>query len=427
MRQPLVANTGSRQAMPLYERRLIFVLLITLPFLNLFRAAAMMDSIVLISDVLLLAALLAFWGRTAIQRKSLRIPHPFVFQLTVLWIVITLLGIVVGVSEPKHPALFTIVRLARLYALSLLFFFTSRWFRRADIILLAKALVIIGMVTSLYGVYQEIFGFTPFERAYLASPAVGGFTRNPDLFNRMFSTFGAPGIFATYGLFSFWLSVGLWGEFGAARYGRALLVVAMLLAVAALVVSRMRLALASLVISLLFYLLLRIRHFKAVVSSTAALLLLSVILVVLANSTGFVTFLNLEDLMASFEVRVSVLENVLPSLSVTRPLGRGIGASIVEPIPLDNSYLNLTLELGWFGLAAFSLLALSVFLSGLIRTRSIGDATWRGLCTGIWLGILCIAMMGNGSSVFFNSIMSPYFWFFAGVLGNSALMEKQQC
>ena len=427
MRQSLLANRASRQAMPLYERRLIFVLLITLPFLNLFRAILMMDSIVLISDMLLLAALLAFWGRTAIQGKSLRIPHPFLFQLTVLWIAVTVLGIVVGMFEPNRPGLFTIVRLARLYSLSLLFFFTSRWFRRADIILLAKVLVIIGVVTSLYGVYQETFGFTPFERAYLASPQVGGFTRNPDLFNRMFSTFGAPGIFATYALFSFWLSVGLWGEFGTGKESRALLLFAILLSVAALLISRMRLAMASLVISLLFYLLLRIRHFKAVVSSTAALILVCLLLVVLANTTGFVSFLDLEDLAASFEVRVSVLENILPSLNITRPLGRGIGASIVEPIPLDNSYLNLTLELGWFGLAVFSLLAASVFLSALITIRTIGASSWRGLCTCIWLGILCIAMMGNGSSVFFNSIMSPYFWFFAGVLSNSALLEKERC
>jgi len=124
---------------------------------------------------------------------------------------------------------------------------------------------------------------------------------------------------------------------------------------------------------------------------------------------------------------MSVLQDVLSSLEIVRPLGRGIGASIAEPIPLDNSYLNIMLEFGWFGFLAFVLLAVSVFLLSLIRIRTIHDSNWRALCTAMWLGILCILFMGNGSTVFFSSIISPYFWFFAGILTNSRLLERQQC
>lgn len=406
------------------EKRLLLFVFGLLPFLNFFRALLLTDAVVLIRDLLLLIAICVYGARMLVRRKLPKISNLFLTHLILLWFCLVLLGTYAGLFTSKNVDTFFVFRLARLYCWSILFFFASRWFTKREIIALGNLLCIVAIVVSLYGVFQELHGFTGFEKTYISSPAVGGFSRDPEQFDRIFSTFGSPNIFATFALLLFWLSIGLQSQTRGPE--RMLLAMPLVLALVDIVISRMRLGLVSLLVAILVYLPLQRRTLKSTLSAMLILMLLGAGVVAVASSGTIIGFLDLPDLAASYNVRVSVLRDALSSLSLYQPLGGGIGASETHPLAIDNSYLVIMIELGWLGFAILSLIILGILLCALITVRKLRDPRWRDLCLPLWLGVLCIFLMGNGSTVFFDSIISPYFWFFAGVLVNARRLESTE-
>ena len=180
-------------------RKGIIATLIFLPFMAFIRRALYSVSPYVRYDLILLIApaiaLFVFLGIIMFREKQLS--QTIQGDRFVKWIKVLLVLFILQIFNPLQENLLVGLGGALFYIIPMLWFFFGLHF--ADERLVHKVLltiVIIGIITSVYGLCQMVFGFLPFERHWIET---GGFASlHVGRFIRAFSTFSSPEEYSRY-------------------------------------------------------------------------------------------------------------------------------------------------------------------------------------------------------------------------------------
>jgi len=382
-----------------------------LPTLYLWRALFRVEAAVLARDVVLalLVGLLLIGSRCRV-----RVRNRLAFFLLVAWGTLVLGGMLVSVVRSVPVGGAHLLRLGRIYLLSIAFYFLADMLGVPWVCSVRRWLTFAGIVVLVYAAKQDVLGFAPFEMNYIGSGSMGGFSaRDPKYFAHAFSTLGSPNVLAAFALMVFWLVIAGSRCNPVSRLG-FLHVGAGVWALYGLVAARMKISLVALAASALTYALLvwGKRGLRAAlgVVALAAVGLASVgrgVLSLVGKAFRF------NQLSGSVLVRMNNLAEIVGrGLS---PLGGGVGSTASLARTPDSTYLSILAQFGWIGLLAFGALLLIV---------GVWPSVWRAITsTGLeerryWSAsaafLVGCLVMGATSEVLVNSVMGAYFWFIAG-------------
>ena len=306
----------------------------------------------------------------------------------------------------------------------------------------AKLLGISLLISSLYGIYQNFFG-----------SAASGWHDSAmfsDISTRVFSTFDNPNVFGEYlilliplGISMLLLSSGTW---------RRLLSAAVVLSAGlSLVYTWSRGAWLGFIISIALYLLFMNRH---TISFYAVLLLASPIALRFMPSSvtnRFGSIGNLNDTSTNY--RVNIWKAVVKMIRDTFFSGIGVGEgafsriyplyalSGIESAPHShNLYLQITVETGAIGLAAFIIAMFLIIKQCLSSYRRVYEGSRDGtvydfgqkkfsfLTVGAVCGIIAFLVMGMTDYVWYNYRVFLLFWLVCGfAVASCKAIENETC
>jgi len=180
-------------------RKGIIAILIFLPFMAFLRRAiyfvspyAEFDPIHLVAPALIL---FVFVGILLFGKE--RLSQAFKGSSLAKYAVVLLGLFVLQIFNPLQGGLLVGLGGAFYYVIPIVWFFVALYYANNQLIRkLMNAIVIIGVVTGAYGLYQMVFGFFPFEKYWIET---GGFASlRVGRFIRAFSTFSSPEEYSRY-------------------------------------------------------------------------------------------------------------------------------------------------------------------------------------------------------------------------------------
>lgn len=297
-------------------------------------------------------------------------------------------------------------------------------------------LMIIGVVTASYGLWQASVGLEGLQSRGLAQVGSNLSTIGQ---LRIFSTFAGPEYLGLFMVLMIIIGVALWMS-GLSRPRKTVLLIAMAVMFAALVFTLVRLEWFMLGIGLvvLTVLVKKKKPFGLLLAGTVAAL---IIFPPYIQERATMTFGPMD---VSFQDRMTTYFGWnLPNL-LNHPLGIGLGGtsgrSVYERItgqttssPLigggatESGYFNIALEMGIPGLILYLWLFIIIIRYGLRTFRTLSDPFLKHLAIGITTFVILI---------FFCQMFGPlmqtfpagdlYFWFFVALLLKLKQVEKEE-
>ena len=321
-----------------------------------------------------IVTLLAF----AMLLKSQRLA---ILRATPLAGAVSVLGIIyfIEIFNPLQGGLFVGLSGAMFVLVPLLWFYFGQSVTDQFITNALRLIVVLGLVASLYGVYQLVFGYPSFEQYWISntefyeSIAVGHVQRALATFSSAeeWGRYTEVGAIAAFGFAAGARRIGIrasWMLGGAALSGSVLL-------------TGQRTAVFGLLLGVVVLIMLGARNFRGVVSRVAILLLPVVLVAVFVKppaedeiwskgddeTVGTLLLHTQRGLLKpadeeSLQVRLGNWAHLATSVIPYRPLGAGIGAGNLGEVrfnpdydlpPLDSSIVQIAISCGIPGLLLF--------------------------------------------------------------------------
>jgi hypothetical protein len=351
-------------------------------------------------------------------------------------------GVVVGLSG----AMFSLV--------PLVWFYFGQYVEAAFITKVLKLLIVVGLVTSLYGVYQLVFGYPSFEQYWInntefySSIALGHV-------ERALATFSSAEEWGRY------TELGAIAAFGfAGAQTRLAKRVGWLLAGIGLTgfvaLTGQRAAMFGLVLGLLVLMVLGARTFAKAILRVTALLLPMALLFVLVQAPTADDMWSGDDSQKvstvlshtqrgmlkpageeSFQERVTNWTFLLTEVIPFRPLGAGIGAGSLsewrfsgnadELPPIDSSILYHGITCGIAGLLLFVwILSRATWFSVKLARRAEPDggiSTHKRIVAAIMFALVLNSVFGLTFTLY---SIAPLAWLFIGWLSAETLKARRE-
>jgi len=294
-------------------------------------------------------------------------------KIVLVWILYNVMQFVNPWADSREAWLYTVRGMAGFMLMYFIIFYTLKDIK--SIKALIYIWVGISVLGGVYGFYQELFGFLPFEWEWL--------NNDPETYKlifiwgrfRIFSFFAGPTVFGLMMTFtSIICFVFLFGPYK--KITKLFLIVAIFLMLFSSLYSGTRAAYAVLPIGLLFYALLSIN--KKILIAMGFLFVIGVGLVFVPTSN-----VNLKRFQSAFKpsqdasylVRMDNQKKIQPYIQ-THPIGGGLGStgvwgrrfspnSELAKFPPDSTYMRVAVELGWVGLLIYLMLYFIVFYVGI--------------------------------------------------------------
>ncbi len=408
-----------------YKRGMYFLLsyLIIMPFLRrvvyISQARIVNDPILVIPDIMLILMIASYWlfNSNYIMRFINR------DKLTKVYTVFILLCILL-VFNPLQGGILIGLAGAKLFILPALWFFIGLGLAKEDYRKLLWFLLITGTLTSIYSIYQYLFGFTSFELKWVEEIEL---SLRIQEYLRPFSVFAGVSDAARY----FQLAGGLAFMFMLSSKNPLLSFIMLCLNVTALVLTVSRSAIFAFLFSIGVFLLWRGEDLrKIIIRSTILLLMIFSLYAVIPeeykeapgiSQRTFVTHLRAGLLNPvkepSVEVRFSAWRNI-PKLLLKAPFGYGIGSITLAAhryggflFYTESSYFGIWGATGILGGLIFTYLLYLMFKYLIeLYSRSDDREFFRiviGFVSGMFASII-IAELFNFYAV------APFFWLTLG-------------
>lgn len=295
-------------------------------------------------------------------------------------------------------------------------------------------LMIIGVVTASYGLWQASVGLEGLQSRGLAKVGSNLSTMGH---LRIFSTFAGPEYLGLFMVLMIILGIALWMSEFSKRKKRILLIAAAVM-FAALIFTLVRIEwfMLGMGLVLLTTLVKRKRSFGFLLAVIIAAL---IIFPPYVQERAMMTFGPTDW---SFQRRmVTYLEWNIPNL-LNHPLGVGLGGTsgrfVYERVTgrktssaliggggTESGYFNIALEMGIFGLILYLWLFIIIIRYGLRTLRTLSDPFLKHLAAGITtFGILIFFCQMAGPLMQVFPAGNLYFWFFVGLLMKLEQIEK---
>jgi putative inorganic carbon (hco3(-)) transporter len=259
--------------------------------------------------------------------------------------------------------------------------------------LVIQTMLILITLAAVYGLYQEFFGFLPFEQASIdAFPEVKGLVFTFGRWRR-FSFMSGPMIFGIVLTYSIILCVGL--LFGPFRTRAKIYIgIAAFLMLWAVIYTGTRTAYLILPAGFLFFALLTFQRRILIFTAIALGIGTAIILSPLNHPVLFIVRTAFEGSKdPSYQVRVMNQERIKPFIR-THPFGAGLGSvggnaakytpgTYLSKFPPDSEYVKIAIEQGWFGLLIYCLLLFSLLKTGIDGYFAVRDARLKAWYAGI--------------------------------------------
>lgn len=297
-------------------------------------------------------------------------------------------------------------------------------------------LMIIGVVTASYGLWQASVGLEGLQSRELAQVGSNLATMGR---LRIFSTFAGPEYLGLFMVLMIIIGVALWMS-GLSRPRKRILLIAMAVMFAALVLTLVRLEwfMLGMGLVLLTALVKKKKPFGFLLAGIIAVL---IIFPPYIQERATMTFTSIDE---SFQGRMTTyLGWNIPNL-LNNPLGVGLGGtsgrSVYERVTgqetssaliggggTESGYFNVALEMGIPGLILYLWLFIIIIRYGLRTFRTLSDSFLKHLALGITTFVILI---------FFCQMFGPlmqtfpagdlYFWFFVALLLKLKQIEKEE-
>lgn len=297
-------------------------------------------------------------------------------------------------------------------------------------------LMIIGVVTASYGLWQASVGLEGLQSRELAQVGSNLATMGR---LRIFSTFAGPEYLGLFMVLMIIIGVALWMS-GLSRPRKRILLIAMAVMFAALVLTLVRLEwfMLGMGLVLLTTLVKKKKPFGFLLAGIIAVL---IIFPPYIQERATMTFTSIDE---SFQGRMTTYFGWnIPNL-LRHPLGVGLGEtsgkSVYERVTgqetssaliggggTESGYFNVALEMGIPGLILYLWLFIIIIRYGLRTFRTLSDSFLKHLALGITTFVILI---------FFCQMFGPlmqtfpagdlYFWFFVALLLKLKQIEKEE-
>ncbi len=407
----------------------ITALIIYLPFMAFIRRYiyvygryVAIDPILIISDVITLwmfGYLILFKGK--------EIYKLFRENKLVRFATILLFVFVLQIFNPKQGSILVGIGGAKYYIIPFLWFYLGLFVDVKFIRKLLILIILIGVVTALYGLKQTFLGFTPFEEYWIQW---GGYSSLHLLrIIRSFSTFASAGEYAHYLTIS---GIICFAFFLKSRQ-KITFLVALAIILSALFIAAVRSAIFTFVFSSIILVGFLVKDKKKGVLVSIVLLLLVLLFI---SKAGFTPEVNEYSSLSvtsyhavrgvinpmeesSFKTRLWVWAVGFPRTFVKNPFGYGLGASTLAAwkfgsnlMATENLFLDIILSTGIIGAVLFVIVLINVFSYSLILIKE-NTKNMLGI-----LGItvpLSFLLIGSSSEY----TIFPVIWLLWGVIAKA--------
>ncbi|HTN45749.1 MAG TPA: O-antigen ligase family protein [Flavipsychrobacter sp.] len=353
--------------------------------------------------------------------------------LILIWIGYNLLQIANPAAESRLAWLYTLRSVAILMLMYFIFFYHIRSTEFVKQIF--KLWILLSTFAAAYGMYQEMFGYLPFEQRWIDSdPLI------TDLYFiaghwRKFSIFSDPVAFAYNMVMSsilcFCIATGpvaIWKKIILNLLGAFYIMV--------MLYSGTRGAYVLLPAAMFMYSIMRFNK-KVFVFAMIVAMIMAVLIVIPTGNPTIVRFQSAfkpaED--ASFNLRSQNQKKIQPYI-LSHPMGGGLGAtgvwgqrfapgSYLASFPPDSGYVRVAVELGWMGLLIFCILMFAILRTGIKNYYRIRSPELKTYCLAITL-ILFVLNIGNYPQEALVQFPSNIYFYLAIALVNVfPIIDKQ--
>ncbi len=313
-----------------------------------------------ILDLLLVVMFFGMFIKQVRERDWSFAKSPISFW-TLIWVFLNLVQVINPVAESRMAWLYTVRSMA---GLILLYFIACYAFKNLQYIkLVFKILIGIAVINAFYGFYQEFFGFTSFEIAWLYADK----ERFQLVFQwgrlRIFSTFGDPTTFSIYTVYM-GLLCAIMTLAPIKWWKRILLVIAAILLFWVTVYTGTRTAFVLLPAGICFFILMTFRK-EVILLGIVGLLFGSAFIL---KSTSNPVIYRIQSAFkpnqdASMQLRLKNQAFIQPFIH-KHPMGAGLGStgmwgerftpdSFLAHFAHDSGLVRIAIELGWIGLIVY--------------------------------------------------------------------------
>lgn len=336
------------------------------------------------------------------QRKDWHVFKNPVSVLILVWIGYNLLQVINPSAESRLAWLYTLRSVAVLMLTYFIFFYHIR--TASFVRTIFKLWIALATFAAIYGYYQEVAGYLPFEQRWISSdPLI------TDLYFiaghwRKFSIFSDPVAFAYNMVISsilcFCIATG-----PIATWKKIVLNGLGIFHIISMLYSGTRGAYVLLPAAMGMYSILRFNKKVLLFAAVAGVFMAGLIMVPTSNPTIFrfqSAFKPAAD--ASFNVRAQNQKKIQPFI-LSHPMGGGLGStgvwgqrftpwSFLANFPPDSGYVRVAVELGWIGLLIFCTLMFVILKTGINNYFRIRSPELKSYCLAGTL-ILFVLNIGN--------------------------------
>ncbi len=363
--------------------------------------------------------------------KRLRNP---VSYLILVWIGYNLLQVANPAAESRLAWLYTLRSVA---ILMLMYFIFLYHIRTAGFIkLILKTWIGLATFAAAYGIYQEHFGYLPFEQRWVNSdPLITSLYFIAGHW-RKFSIFSDPVAFAynmvASSILCFSLATG-----PLIPWKKTVLIGLGLFHILAMMYSGTRGAYVLLPAALFMFCILKFNK-RILIAGTIGALILGGLIFVPTGSPTIVRFQSAfrpsED--ASFNVR-SINQKKIQPYILSHPIGGGLGAtgvwgqrfapwSYLANFPPDSGYVRVAVELGWIGLFIFCLLMFTVLKTGIVNYYAIRDPELKSYCLAVTLIVFTMNIGNYPQEALVQFPSNIYFYLEVALISVLPIIDKQR-
>ena len=344
----------------------------------------------IVLDLLLFVMFFGLFIKQVQNRDWSFVKSPISFWI-LIWVFLNFLQAINPVAESRMAWLYTVRSMA---VLILLYFIACYAFSSLQYIKLTfKILIGIAVINALYGFYQEFFGFTSFEIAWLYAEK----ERFQLVFQwgrlRIFSTFGDPTTFSIYTVYmGMFCAIMVLASISWTK--RILLTIAALMLFWVTIYTGTRTAFVLLPAGIFFFTLMTFR--KEFILLGFIGLLFGAILVLKSTSNPIIyriqsAFKPGED--ASMQLRLKNQAFIQPFIH-KHPMGAGLGStglwgqrftpnSFLAHFAHDSGLVRIAIELGWVGLIAYCIFLFVILKEAVYYYFRVRDPTIKMMYLGI--------------------------------------------
>jgi putative inorganic carbon (hco3(-)) transporter len=317
-----------------------------------------------------------------------------------IWVYYNLFQVLNPAAESKMAWLFTVRSLA---ILNLLYFIACYAFTSLDRIKQMLHFIIgLAMVTALYGLKQEFFGMTTFEKAWLYA--------DPERF-QLFFQWGRMRVFSllsdamTFGIMMAYMGIFcfIYATAPMKAAGRAFLIFCGIIMFWVSAYSGTRTCFALIPLGFVFYALMTLSRNVAIASVIFILMGTGLML----KSTGNAVIYRMQSAFkptedASVQIRYFNQQRIRPHI-YSHPIGFGPGStglwarrftpdSFLAKFAHDSYYVRLAVEEGWIGLALYMFFLYTVLRRALFFYLRTKDPTIKTLYLAIMSALFMLAV-----------------------------------